>query len=363
MKVLSVVGARPNFMKIAPVHQALLEVGGINSRIVHTGQHYDEKMSDIFFRQLGLPEPHVYLDVHSGSHAEQTGRVMMAFERVVWAEEPDLIIVVGDVNSTLACGLVAAKLHVPLAHVEAGLRSHDRRMPEEINRMVTDRISDHLFVTEQSGIQHLKAEGVPDERVHFVGNVMIDTLLRFRDQAARSDLRNQYSLCQGSYVLVTMHRPSNVDIPEHLEAVVKALELVAQDHPVVFPVHPRTRKYLAQGGGLGRLERHQSIFLMEPVGYVEFVHLMEGAGLVMTDSGGVQEETTVLGVPCLTVRPHTERPVTVDHGTNELIERDPQAIHARVRERMTAPRSNPVMPPLWDGRASHRIARIVAGLS
>src|SRR6056297_3090007 len=248
MHILSVVGARPNFMKVGPIHRALSARAGVRSRIVHTGQHYDERMSDVFFRQLELPEPDVYLGVGSGSHAEQTGRVMMAFEKVVREERPDLVIVVGDVNSTLAAALVAAKLHVPVAHVEAGLRSGDRAMPEEINRLATDAIADLLFVTERSGLEHLRREGIPENRVHFVGNVMIDSLVHFRAKAAEVAVLDDLGLVPKGYALVTMHRPRNVDDPERLAEVVRILEVVAARYPVVFPVHPRTRNNLADAG-------------------------------------------------------------------------------------------------------------------
>jgi UDP-N-acetylglucosamine 2-epimerase (non-hydrolysing) len=358
MHILSVVGARPNFMKVGPLHRAFARRDGVRSRIVHTGQHYDERMSDVFFRQLGLPEPDVTLGVGSGTHAEQTGRVMMAFEAVVQEEEPDLVVVVGDVNSTLAAALVAAKLHVPVAHVEAGLRSGDRRMPEEINRLATDAIADHLFVTEQSGLDHLRREGVSDERVHFVGNVMIDSLVHFRENASTAVL-DELGLEPKGYALVTMHRPRNVDDPERLAEVVRILEAVAERYPVVFPVHPRTRNNLAAAGLESRLVDLDGVHLLDPVGYLEFLGLMEHAAVVVTDSGGIQEETTFLGVPCLTLRPTTERPATVDVGTNVLLPLDAVRVAERLDDVRAGRFKKGTVPPLWDGRAAERIAEVL----
>ena len=359
MHILSVVGARPNFMKVGPIHRALSAREGVRSRIVHTGQHYDERMSDVFFRQLELPEPDVYLGVGSGSHAEQTGRVMMAFEKVVQEEHPDLVIVVGDVNSTLAAALVAAKLHVPVAHVEAGLRSGDRQMPEEINRLATDAIADLLFVTERSGLEHLRREGVSEDRVHFVGNVMIDSLVHFRAKAAETTVLAELDLGSKGYALVTMHRPRNVDDPERLAEVVRILEVVAERYPVVFPVHPRTRKNLADAGLDDQLAALDGVRLLEPVGYLEFLKLMEHAAVVVTDSGGIQEETTYLGVPCLTLRPNTERPVTVEVGTNVLLPLDAERVAERIRDVAAGRFKQGTVPPLWDGKAAERIAEIL----
>ncbi len=359
-RVLSVVGARPNFMKVAPLHRALERHGGFESRVLHTGQHYDERMSDVFFRQLGLPEPDRYLGVGSGTHAEQTGAVMVGFEAALEAEQPDLVVVVGDVNSTLACALVAAKAHVPVAHVEAGLRSGDRRMPEEINRLATDSIADLLFVSEPSGAEHLRAEGVPDARVHFVGNVMIDSLVHFRAAAAETSVLDDLGLAADPYVLVTMHRPSTVDRAEGMAALVDMLERVAADRRVVFPVHPRTRARAAAFGLADRLAGIDRLTLLGPLGYLEFLRLMDCATVVLTDSGGVQEETTYLQVPCLTVRENTERPATITHGTNELVPLDPALIARRVAERASSPRPDAPPPPLWDGRAAERIADVLA---
>ena len=346
-------------MKVAPLHRAFVESGAFESLVVHTGQHYDERMSDVFFRQLELPRPDVYLGVGSGSHAEQTAKVMVAFEEVVLRERPDLVLVVGDVNSTLACALVAAKLHVPVAHVEAGLRSGDRRMPEEINRLATDAIADYLFVTEQSGLDHLETEGVPEEKVFFVGNVMIDALVRFREKAAASPILSELGVEPSSYVLMTMHRPSNVDNEGGLRELLGTLEGLADLAPVVFPMHPRTRARF-EAFGLGeRLRGVRSLTLLEPLGYLEFLRLMEHAAVVVTDSGGIQEETTFLQVPCLTLRESTERPVTVELGTNELLPMRAERIVGRVRAILQDGRPSGTVPPLWDGKAAERIAAVL----
>ncbi|MEM8557587.1 MAG: UDP-N-acetylglucosamine 2-epimerase (non-hydrolyzing) [Bacteroidota bacterium] len=358
MKVLNVVGARPNFIKVGPIHRALEATGVCESLVVHTGQHYDAKMSDIFFRQLELPEPNYYLGVGGGSHAQQTAGVMVAFEEVVEQEAPDLVLVVGDVNSTLAATLVATKLHIPVAHVEAGLRSGDRRMPEELNRLCTDAVADLLFVTEQSGLDNLKAEGVPDGRVHFVGNVMIDSLVRFREKATEIDMLGPLGLEPGSYVLMTMHRPSNVDRAETLQELAEMAGQLADIQPVVFPVHPRTRKNLQAHGYWEDLQGISGLRLLSPIGYLEFLHLMERAAVVVTDSGGIQEETTYLRVPCLTLRENTERPITVTMGSNELMELDAVAVADRVTAIQSEGNSGEV-PPLWDGRAAERIASVL----
>ena len=354
MTILNVVGARPNFMKVAPLHRALEQHDRFDSKIVHTGQHYDEQMSDVFFNQLELPRPDVYLGVGSGSHAEQTARVMTAFEEVVEDVEPDLVVVVGDVNSTLACALVATKLHVPVAHVEAGLRSGDRRMPEEINRLVTDRIAEYLFVTEQSGIDHLRQEGVSDDKIFFVGNLMIDSLVHFREKAAETSIVEDLGVEEGTYALMTMHRPANVDHEEGVRALLRIIEDIAAERSLVFPMHPRTRNRFEEFGLEDELTSVEGLRLLEPLGYLEFLRLMETAAVVVTDSGGIQEETTFLGVPCLTLREHTERPVTIEAGTNELLPLDPARVVERVRE--VAPTDpSAERPPYWDGRAAARI--------
>ena len=347
-------------MKVGPVHRALVAAGA-RSTIVHTGQHYDARMSDVFFRQLGLPEPDHYLGIGGGSHAEQTARVMTAFEDVLLEVKPDLVLVVGDVNSTVAATLVAVKLHVPVAHVEAGLRSGDRRMPEEINRLCTDAISDLLFVTEQSGLDNLAREGTAPERVHFVGNVMIDSLVHAREAARALGSPAAHGVEGGKYILMTMHRPSNVDTQAPLEEMVRLVEGLAEILPVVLPAHPRTAGNLATFGLMDRLKAVENLRLIEPAGYLEFLGLMEGAAVVVTDSGGVQEETTFLGVPCLTLRENTERPATIDLGTNELSPLDAAHVIGRVRAILSSEKAAHRVPPLWDGQAAERIAAVLVG--
>ena len=346
-------------MKVAPLHRALEAKDGFQSRIVHTGQHYDGRMSDIFFEQLGLPKPHAYLGVGSGSHAEQTGRVMVEFEKLLEREPADLVVVVGDVNSTVACSLVAVKAGIQVAHIEAGLRSFDRAMPEEINRMVTDRISDWLFVTEQSGLDNLKAEGVRDSQVFFVGNLMIDTLVHVREKAEGTKAWMNQGLGDRGHVLATLHRPSNVDSSSALKRVVDLLESVSAEAPVVFPIHPRTRGRLAEFGLADRVKELPGVRLLEPLGYLEFLNLMEHAGVVLTDSGGIQEETTFLGVPCLTLRENTERPATITAGTNELVKLDPKAVASRVRVLLEGGAPRRTVPPLWDGHAAERVVDVL----
>ncbi len=354
MKILSVVGARPNFMKVAPIHDELTKHDRFASQIVHTGQHYDEEMSDIFFEQLGLPRPDEYLGVGSGDHADQTAEIMKAFKTVVETEAPDLVVVVGDVNSTVACSLVATKRQIPVAHVEAGLRSGDRTMPEEVNRIVTDRIADLLFVTEQSGVDNLRSEGVSDDKIAFVGNVMIDVLVRFREKAAQTPIVNDLGLEEGNYVVMTMHRPSNVDEKDQLEVVLQTIQQICEERPLVFPMHPRTEARIEEFGLAEELDRIDGLYVLPPQGYLEFLALMDQAGAVVTDSGGIQEETTFLGVPCITLRPNTERPVTIREGTNELMGLAPDAVSQRVTERM-GQRMNGQTPELWDGRTAERI--------
>lgn len=355
-KILHIVGARPNFMKIAPVMQAFARTGEVTQTLVHTGQHYDEELSKYFFEDLGLPRPDVDLGVGSASHAVQTARVMIALEPVLERERPDWVFTVGDVNSTVAAALVAAKLGFKVAHVEAGLRSGDWSMPEEINRVVTDRLSDLLFTTEESGGENLRREGVPEEKIHFVGNVMIDTLLAHRERALALDMPAEMGLEEGKYVLVTLHRPSNVDDPDRLAALLDALgQLTAgTGHPVVLPLHPRTSERIRS---LDLEDRLAPINVLPPLRYLEFLGLMATAGLVVTDSGGIQEETTVLGVPCITVRPNTERPATITHGTNRLFVGDPSGLLDEARSALLA-RSDGSVPPLWDGHAAERIVEV-----
>jgi UDP-N-acetylglucosamine 2-epimerase len=351
--IAHVLGARPNFVKAAPVIAALSETGR-EQRVIHTGQHYDERMSEVFFRDLGLPEPDVNLEVGSGSHAVQTAAIMVALEKEFTERSPELVMVYGDVNSTIAAALVAAKLHIPVAHVEAGLRSFDMTMPEEVNRRLVDQLSNLCFVTSPEAVGHLAAEGVDVDRVHFVGNPMIDTLLAHLDRFDTEAVRRRYGLPE-RYAVATLHRPANVDDPAVAAGLVKRLHEIAELVDVVMPVHPRGRKVLTEAG----LDAHPCVRLLEPLGYVEFVAAVRGAAAVVTDSGGVQEETTILGVPCLTLRPNTERPITITHGTNRLVTADD--VVPAVAEALAARRGEREHPPLWDGHAGRRIARVVEG--
>lgn len=338
-------------MKAAPVVRALSQKPGLRQILVHTGQHYDQNMSDVFFRELEIPEPDFNLAVGSGTHAAQTGQIMMRFEPVVEKERPDLVLVYGDVNSTIAAALVCSKLDIPVAHVEAGLRSFDRRMPEEINRLLTDQIADLLFTPSQDGDQNLLREGIPAERIRFVGNVMIDTLVRLLPKAAAS----QPAGLPDRYLLVTLHRPSNVDEPQMLQGILRLLGEVSRELLVIFPVHPRTRQRIAQLG----FRPGENFQFWEPQSYLQFLALQQHATVVITDSGGIQEETTFLGVPCITVRDSTERPVTVTVGTNILVGRDLQRLQAEICSLLQGKRKQGSIPPLWDGRAAERIADIV----
>ncbi|MDX1440047.1 MAG: UDP-N-acetylglucosamine 2-epimerase (non-hydrolyzing) [Rubricoccaceae bacterium] len=357
-RILSVVGARPNFVKVGALHRAFETHPDFESRIVHTGQHYDRQMSSVFFEQLELPEPHKYLGVGSGTHAEQTARVMVAFERVVLDEKPDCIVVVGDVNSTLAATIVCAKLHIAVAHVEAGLRSGDRSMPEEINRVATDAISDILYVTERSGVDNLLNEGVPADHICFAGNVMIDSLVHYKAKAEATGTVARLGLERGTYALMTMHRPATVDALDQLEVLAEAIRQI--DCPIVFPIHPRTKSRLEASGLFNGLLQIDTLLLTEPMGYLQFLNLMTHAGVLITDSGGVQEETTFLGVPCITLRPNTERPVTVELGTNRLLPLDPGSIRKAVNDALVGNWPGGELPPLWDGKAGGRIASHLA---
>jgi len=365
LKVINVVGARPNFMKMAPIIEALnRRPDGFRHILVHTGQHYDERMSRAFFDDLGMPKPDIDLEIGSGSHAEQTGRVMVEFEKVCLRERPDLVIVVGDVNSTMACAITAKKLGIAVAHVEAGLRSRDMNMPEEINRLCTDAISDYLFTTDQFANDNLRAEGVPDEKVFFVGNVMIDTLLKHRAMAASLDLADRWGLKRGNYATLTLHRPSNVDNADTLRGILGALAEVARQIPIIFPIHPRTRKMVEQFGLSGLCStapEPEGVWLTEPLGYLDFLHLNMNAMMVVTDSGGLQEETTVLGVPCITLRHNTERPITCSVGTNVIVGNDPAEIRRHTTRVLygQAPRGR--VPEKWDGKAAERIVAVLAG--
>jgi UDP-N-acetylglucosamine 2-epimerase (non-hydrolysing) len=368
VKILSVVGARPNFVKIAPLMWEMRKFPEIISTLVHTGQHYDVRMSGQFFQELRIPPPDISLEVGSGSHAHQTAEVMKRIEPVLEEEHPNLVLVVGDVNSTLAAALTAVKLQIPVAHVEAGLRSFDRKMPEEINRLATDAISDYLFVTEESGRRNLLNEGVPPEKIHFVGNVMIDSLEESRNLWRNSSIHRQLGLEKGTYGVITLHRPSNVDGGEKLNDVLRALAEIANELPLIFPVHPRTRRQLETESraisflspSLEKAETSQrGILCIEPLGYLDFLALTASARLIFTDSGGVQEEATVLGVPCLTLRDNTERPVTVTHGTNKIVGSSPEKILEAARQVLANLQQAPTRPPLWDGKASQRIVAIL----
>jgi UDP-N-acetylglucosamine 2-epimerase (non-hydrolysing) len=361
VKIIVVAGARPNFMKVAPILAALhADPARFTPLLVHTGQHYDYQMSDIFFTELGLPAPDRFLQAASGSAVTQIADILTKFETVLAAERPDLVVVVGDVNSTVACALAANKLEVPVAHVEAGLRSGDRRMPEEVNRIITDGIADLLFTYCEDADANLRAEAVPAACIHRVGNVMIDSLLRCRPRAAAVPILDELGVQPGAYGLVTLHRPSNVDDPVVLGGILTALTAIQQDLELLFLAHPRTRKNLARMGLESQLEQLPGLRLLEPVGYLEMLRLQEQARLVLTDSGGVQEETTVLGVPCLTLRENTERPVTLTHGTNVLVGVAPAAIIAAARRALDTPPSPPAPPPLWDGHAAERLVAVLA---
>ena len=389
-KIVSVVGARPNFMKVAAICEAIKEhnrraVGpAIDHLLVHTGQHYDANMSDLFFNDLELPKPNLFLGVGSGSHSVQTAKVMEGFEKVLLTENPDIVLVVGDVNSTVACALVTkktwctgagAKTFIPkLAHVEAGLRSFDRTMPEEVNRIVTDAISDFLFTTEESANLNLEREGVANDKVYFVGNVMIDTLLRHRSKAMESTILNDLQLFEGGqikpYAILTMHRPANVDDRQKFANMLESFLAVSQLMPIIFPAHPRTLKQIQESdlgdyfvdhflAGPEPWDARVRIRLVPPLGYLDFLQLMSRAKVVLTDSGGVQEETTILGVPCITLRDNTERPVTLKHGTNVLVGADPQKIISAFSRVMQGNRPQPAIPHYWDGQAANRIVQIL----
>jgi UDP-N-acetylglucosamine 2-epimerase (non-hydrolysing) len=366
VKIANVVGARPNFVKIAPLIKEMRRHADIEPILIHTGQHYDVSMAGQFFEDLQIPLPDVSLEVGSGSHAAQTAEVMKRIAPIFEERRPDVVVVVGDVNSTLAAALTAAKLQIPVAHVEAGLRSFDRTMPEEINRLVTDAVSDYLFVTEESGKQNLLREGVDEQKVFFVGNVMIDSLESSRRSWGKSLAHTRLGVEKKRYGIITLHRPSNVDDEITLRGVLEALGEIAQELPLIFPVHPRTRSRLKMLTGLRHAlwfgNEHlppKGICCLEPVGYLDFMALVADARIVLTDSGGLQEETTALGVPCLTLRANTERPVTVTHGTNQLVGSSPEKITAAAFTTLTSVGTTLSVPPLWDGKAAQRIVSIL----
>jgi UDP-N-acetylglucosamine 2-epimerase (non-hydrolysing) len=355
MHILHTVGARPNFMKAGPVLKALADRKSVRQTVVHTGQHYDANMSKVFFQELGIAEPEVNLEVGSGSHAQQTAAIMSRFEPVVLDRRPDLVLVYGDVNSTLAAALVCAKLMVPVGHVEAGLRSYDRTMPEEINRVLADQVADLLFTPTENAEGNLLREGVPKEGIHFVGNVMIDTLVRLLPKALKHFDRYRSIVAGKPYGLVTLHRPPNVDDPATLASILSALDEISSEVALLFPVHPRTRQRLESHGAA----RNAGLHLLEPLGYLDNLALQRNAAFVITDSGGIQEESTFLGVPCLTVRENTERPVTVALGTNTLVGRDMERLKAEVQAILAGKGKKGQIPPSWDGHAAERIADVI----
>ena len=357
-----VAGARPNFMKIAPIVRALRAHGGLDYKIIHTGQHYDHDMNDVFFEELGIPAPDLFMAAGGGGHAQQTGKIMVAFEELCQQQRPSAVLVVGDVNSTLACSIVAKKLTIPVAHVEAGLRSGDLSMPEEINRLVTDSISDWFFVTEPSGVSHLRQEGKPEAAVHYVGHVMVDNVLYQADKLAQDggaalDPAGFKAAHQGRrYGVLTLHRPSNVDDPVTMARIARGVRDIAAELPLIFPVHPRTRANLDKFG----IDLGPQVTLVGPQGYMAFLNLWKDAAVVLTDSGGLQEETTALGVPCITIRDNTERPVTVDEGTNVLVGTDPVRLVEQARLVLSGQGKQGRRPSLWDGKAAERIVAVLA---
>lgn len=363
MKVINVVGARPNFMKIAPIMDAWRSHPDITPLLIHTGQHHDHNMSERFFEELEIPRPDLNLEVHGGSHVSQHARVMTAFEQVCIEESPDLVLVVGDVNSTLSCALVASKLGIRVAHVEAGLRSYDRSMPEEINRVLTDTIADYLFVSEESGLVNLAREGLDHEGVFFVGNVMIDSLYRNQARAARSSILDELSLTPKTYVALTLHRPANVDNPQILSDLLNVVERVSDELPIVFPAHPRTLNRLKEFGLEDRLASLSGVKVISPLGYLDFIHLVDQSRLILTDSGGIQEEATALKVPCVTLRDSTERPATCLIGTNRLAGTDPERVWRAYRDAIETDLSAYGVPAKWDGQAAKRITSILAETS
>lgn len=362
LSIMHVVGARPNYMKIAPIMQAISAASACFKQVlVHTGQHYDYNMSQLFFEHLNLPDPNYHLQVGSGTHTTQTARIMLAFEEVVNEVKPNVVVVVGDVNSTLGCTLVCVKAGITTAHVEAGLRSFDRTMPEEINRVLTDQVADLLFTPSQDGNINLEREGVPAERIHFVGNVMIDSLVKSLPLAQQRPIRQELGL-PSAYALVTLHRPANVDDQPKLIELLYTLQQLAVRLPIVFPMHPRTHRRLSEWQLEHLVKDHANLRIIEPLGYLDFLALMAGAAVVLTDSGGIQEETTYLGVPCVTVRPNTERPVTITEGTNRLVACQQPKIMAAVEAALQTNRNTCSVPELWDGAAAHRIVDVLRGL-
>lgn len=362
MKIVNVAGARPNFMKIAPLMEEMAKHSQIKALLVHTGQHYDREMSKLFFDDLGLPKPDIYLGVGSGSHAQQTAKVMVEFEQVLLKEKPDLVLVVGDVNSTIACSLTAVKMGIKVAHVEAGLRSFDTTMPEEVNRVLTDQISDYLFVTEEDAVENLLREGRPKEKIFFVGNVMIDTLLKNKKKAERSRILHELNLKKNGYAVLTLHRPSNVDAKEVFVNLLNALDGVQKKIKIVFPAHPRTKQRITDFGLDKKIAKMKNIVITNPLGYLDFLNLIANSKFVLTDSGGIQEETTVLGIPCITLRENTERPVTVSEGTNVVIGTNKNKIIRESLRIISGKGKEGRTPKFWDGKAAKRIVDILCDL-
>lgn len=364
-KIISIVGARPNFMKVAPIMIALEKNKNwrtpLEQRLIHTGQHFSPEMSDLFFKELELPKPDRNLGISGGDHGHQTGRIMVEFEPILLEEKPDAIIVVGDVNSTIACALVASKKDVIVIHIEAGLRSGDMTMPEEINRILTDRISNFLFASERSALENLKSEGISDEKVHLVGNVMIDTLMAHKEKALNLEILSKYDQRKKEYLLITLHRPSNVDDPKRLSDLVALIKILSSHIKLVVPLHPRTSNRLDQLGVLDGLKSNENIVLTDPLGYYEFINLMANSKAVVTDSGGIQEESTILKVRCFTARENTERPITIEEGTNQLLPWDLEDMTEKlVRELDVTEENKTSNPAYWDGKAADRIANILA---
>lgn len=362
-KILIIAGARPNFMKIGPLMREISQYPDIFIQIlVHTGQHYDDEMSKIFFQDLRLPKPDIYLGVGSGTHAVQTAKIMLAFEEVCFQEKPDLVIVVGDVNSTAACSLVAAKLGIQVAHVEAGLRSFDRSMPEEINRVITDSLSDYLFVSEKSGTENLKKEGIDSRKVHFVGNIMIDSLKTNLTRINEASILQKLNLYTGDYCVLTLHRPKNVDSSRSLAEIYTILKSTAEHIKIIYPIHPRTRKMIETHLFLEKFSNLKNLIMLDPLGYIEFLKLIKESRLVLTDSGGIQEETTFLNIPCLTMRENTERPVTIQEGTNILVGRNGEKISWNLKNILQGKKKKSTIPKYWDGKTAERILQILINL-
>lgn len=361
-KIHLVVGARPNFMKMAPLYKEFSKFPKeFSVKLIHTGQHYDERMSKFFFNDLGLPEPDEYLEVGSGSHGVQTAKILERYEEVLLRDKPDLVIVAGDVNSTIACGLDAAKLHIKVAHLEAGLRSFDRSMPEELNRLMTDAISDYLFTPSPDGDTNLLNEGVDQKKIFNVGNIMIDSLIQHTKKAHNSNILSQHKLKKNNYALITLHRPSNVDIKEGLDIIISAFEEIAKEITLVFPIHPRSKKQIETFGMTDRVEKIKNLILLPPIGYYDFMKLQMDAKFILTDSGGIQEESTYLGVPCLTLRPNTERPITITEGTNKLVKLNSAEIIDEAKKIINGAMKKGKIPDNWDGKTAQRIVEIFKG--